>query len=396
MIANNCAIHDNCGLIRYYKFRGGKTIMKKTRLIDSTLREGEQAPGVLFTNAIRRNIIALLGSVGVDEIELGIASPASTHLLELAADARKIVGSRCRLGLWCRCRNEDILFAARCQPNVLSLSIPASDLHIQKRLGKNRDWVKRKLAGSIHQALRVNIPVVSVGFEDASRADPGFLRTLVQLARDSGAARVRLADTVGICSPSDMGKLVRFIRQEKGIEIGVHCHNDFGMATANSIAALESGADWLDATVLGLGERTGNCRLEEVVGFLSLNKSCDRYHPERLAKLCDFVAKAAHTEIAGNHPIVGKNIFTCETGLHQHGLAVHPETYEPYSPHLVGMERTLRFGCKSGRRALHLQLQKEGILLTDPQLQTLTTIVRHGNKSLNPEEFLHMATGLFF
>lgn len=370
-------------------------IMKKAGIIDSTLREGEQTPGVIFTDGVRRDIIALLCAVGVDEIELGIAAPANTHLPELAGDARRIVGSRCCLGLWCRCKKEDISFAARCQPNVLSLSIPASDLHIRERLGKSRDWIKTTLAGSIRQALSLGIREVSVGLEDASRADPEFLIILVQIARDSGAARVRLADTVGICSPLSMGELVRLVRQKTEIEIGVHCHNDFGMATANSITALESGAGWLDATVLGLGERAGNCRLEEVVGYLALTRSCDRYHPERLAGLCDIVAKAASTEIAGNHPIVGKNIFTCETGLHQHGLAVNPETYEPYSPHLVGMERTVRFGCKSGRRALLLQLQKQGVVLTAPQLQSLISIIRNGNKSLTPEDFLQMATGLF-
>ncbi len=368
--------------------------MKRIALIDTTLREGEQTPGVRFSQRDRLIIIQYLHAVGVDEIELGISARTNTHLPDLLADSRSLVDARCCLALWCRCREDDILFAAECRPDVLSLSIPASDLHIHERLGKSRDWIIRRLEHAITLARKLKIPQVAVGFEDATRADPLFLVRLVQLAENYGAFRVRLADTVGICAPADLAELVRTVRTGRTIDIGVHCHNDFGMASANGIAALDAGARWLDATVLGLGERAGNSRLEEVVGFLSLSRGCSRYHPAQLARLCSFVAGVAGLDIGESHPVVGRNIFTCETGLHQHGLLVNPETYEPYNPTLVGRKRCLRFGGKSGRRALSLQLRRLGIHLTNTQQHALSQVIRKLNHPLTEEEFVSLATAL--
>ena len=363
-------------------------------IIDSTLREGEQAPGTNFSGADRKAIIRLLHKVGVDEIELGIASPVNSHLPELAADAGKITGGDCRIGLWCRCRDEDIAFAAECGPDVLSLSMPVSDLHIKERLQKDRAWVKQTLARSIQQGLALGIPYISVGLEDGSRADPDFLLEIAAVAEKNGAARIRLADTVGICSPARIQQLIGLLKNSVGLEVGVHCHNDFGMATANSIAALESGATWLDATVLGLGERAGNCRLEEVVGFLTLRKNNWKYQSGCLAELCRYVAGATGIAIQGSHPIVGENIFTCETGLHQHGLSINPDTYEPYEPHLVGTERKLRFGRKTGKGAIRLQLAGQGLRLSEQQAGHLAACLRTGDKSLSNEQLLNFAAGI--
>ena len=362
--------------------------MKNTefRIIDSTLREGEQAPGITFTDAHRRTIIKYLDQVGVDEIELGVASPVNMYLARLVADARKIAGTRCRLGIWSRCLEKDIDFAAWCRPDVLSLSVPASDLHIGERLGKSRGWVQEQLAMSIRQALALDIPMVSVGMEDATRAEPEFLLTLAEIAGKNGAQRVRLADTVGVSTPAAIRELVQLVKNTLAIDVGVHCHNDFGMATANSIQALEAGAGWLDATVLGLGERSGNCRLEEVVGFVTLIQGDERYRPEYLPGLCGYLAEITGIPIPGNHPIVGEKIFTCETGLHQHGLAVNPATYEPYEPGLVGAERNVQFGQKSGRRALHLQLGKQGVSLSDDQAGELVDTLRAGEETFSADQ----------
>ncbi len=358
-------------------------------IIDSTLREGEQTPGIRLTGENRRHIVAHLHQVGVDEIELGIASsPANSHLPQLVADARIITRASCRLGLWCRCIEEDIAFAGSCRPDVLSLSIPVSDLHITERLKKNRDWVKRILAGAIRQGLALDIPFISVGLEDASRADPDFLLQVARLAEDNGAGRIRLADTVGICSPGTIGELVRPLKKSLRIDIGVHCHNDFGMATANSIAALESGASWFDATVLGLGERAGNCRLEEAIGYIMFVLEHQQYHPEFLPQLCRYVSSVTESPIPRNHPLVGDDIFTCETGLHQHGLSVNPTTYEPYAPSQVGSRRKLRFGHKTGTRAINLQLAKRGFKFDDMQVRLLTRRIRSSGQTLNEEQLV--------
>ena len=360
-------------------------------IIDSTLREGEQTPGIAFTDLDRRSIIRYLHKVGVDEMELGIASHANRHIKQLVDDAREITRGTCRLALWSRCRNEDILYSAACQPDVLSISIPISDLHIEKRLHKDRAWVKRTLAESIQLAFSREIPYVSVGLEDSSRADPEFLKQVVRVAIQNGAQRVRLADTVGTCTPGRMQQLVGLLNNAAPCEIGVHCHNDFGMATANSITAVEAGAKWIDATVLGLGERAGNCRLEEVVGFMSLILNNRKYKPHRLQELCRYVAEVAGIPIAGNHPVVGEHIFTCETGLHQHGLAVNPETYEPYAPCRVGKIRKLRFGSKTGLRAISLQLIKNDLHLDDIQVRSLAGLIRSSGHAFDEEQLFRFA-----
>lgn len=359
---------------------------KNCGVIDSTLREGEQAPGVKFCDHVRRNILSRLYEIGVDEIELGIASPLNVHIPGLVDAARDVISGDCRLALWSRCVRKDISFAGRCKPDVLSLSIPASDLHITRRLRKDRGWVLRKLSSSIDQAVRCDIPYISVGFEDSSRADPEFLVQLGKVAEESGARRIRLADTVGVCTPAIIGRLVKEMRQHVSLDIGVHCHNDFGMATGNSMAALESGAKWVDATVLGLGERAGNCRLEEICASLVLLSRKGKYAIERIPELCEYVAAVSRRSIPDNHPLVGKKIFTCETGLHQHGLAVSGNTYEPFSPRRIGRKRTLLFGKKAGRRGLVLQLEKAGIYLDEPQIRSLLRKVRSGDIALDEKQ----------
>lgn len=364
-------------------------------IIDSTLREGEQTPGVRFSQGQRYEIIRQLSLVGVEEMELGVASAHNSHLQELFARARQIITGQQHLGLWCRCRREDIAFAATCRPDVLSLSIPASDLHISQRLQKDRAWILRTLAQAVGQARDSGIPFISLGLEDATRADPEFLGQLARAAADCGVQRLRLADTVGVGSPAAIANMVTMLRQQSGLPCGVHTHNDFGMATANAIAALEAGASWIDATVLGLGERAGNCRLEEALAFLCLQKGMRHYQTHLLSALCQTVSRAAGIAIAGNHPVIGKAIFTCETGLHLHGLTVNPDTYEPYSPDKVGASRTMRFGHKSGKRALGNHLAALGHPINDSQAETLAGQLRNlpdlPTQGLSDPELLRLA-----
>jgi len=319
-------------------------------IIDSTLREGEQTVGVSFSPERKLEIIKKLDAIGIEEIELGIASRYDETPKFLIKEARTS-GVSARLDLWCRCLNGDIEIAAAAKPDVLSLSIPVSDLHIDKKLGKSRAWVLERLAESIPYALGLGSPFVSLGLEDATRADPEFMTKVIELAGQSGAGRIRLADTVGIAGPNEIATLVKELKRQVGIEIGVHMHNDFGMATANSIAAIDGGADWVDTTVLGLGERTGNARLEEVASYLGLRRQC-HYNVSEIPALSRMVAEAAGREIQPHQPIIGSNIFACETGLHLQGLERDPATYEPFSPEIVQAERILMYGAKVGRREI--------------------------------------------
>jgi len=317
------------------------------RLVDTTLREGAQTVGVSFGLAAKKEIFRRLCRIGVEEIEVGCATaldPDFGRFWRFCRDETAGV----RLALWSRCLDRDVAVAQGLRPDVLSLSIPASDLHLKKKLGRDRAWALAAARDCIVRTRDAGIAAVSLGLEDVTRADPLFVDEIVAVALQAGAVRVRLADTVGLATPAEIAGLAERLKKRFPLEIGVHCHNDFGMATANSVAALEAGADWADVTVLGLGERAGCARLEEVAAFLVVRRGCG-YDLAGLAALAEAVAGAAGSRIAPHHPVVGKEIFKCETGLHLQGLLRDPVTYEPYPPEMVGARRELLYGAKVGR-----------------------------------------------
>lgn len=362
---------------------------KKCNIIDTTLREGEQTPGILFSLAEKKRIVDGLAQIGVTEVELGISSRFHSCLKPLIQYCRK-KHPKLLLSLWCRCSEEDITHGAEMQPDIVSLSIPTSDIHLQDRLKKGRSWAMEKMVSSIEFSKRLNMSI-SIGFEDATRSDTAFLKEMARLAILHGAERIRLADTVGIASPTDISKLVTAMAaQLPDNSIAIHTHNDFGMATANAIAALEAGANTVDAVVLGLGERTGCARLEEVVGYLSMIQGREELKTQHLKPLASYVAALTGKSIAGNRPIVGEDIFTCETGLHLQGLQNRPQTYEPFCPDLVQAERRFLFGAKSGRRAIlhHMKELSDGspVHLTDYAVQAVRKMATTLGRPLNNAE----------
>lgn len=238
---------------------------------------------------------------------------------------------------------------------------------------------------------------VSVGFEDATRSDPEFLSKMAQAAEQHGVKRIRIADTVGIASPGQFGRLVSDIQKQLTFcSVAVHTHNDFGMATANAIAALEAGASSVDGVVLGLGERTGCARLEEIVGYLCLARGRSGLAPELLKPLARYVGKIAGRSIAGNRPVIGNDIFTCETGLHLQGLQNNPHTYEPFCPTKVQAERKLLFGAKIGRRAIqhHINQLKPKFAnnLPDSAVLAVRKTASKLQRPLNDSEILQLLT----
>jgi homocitrate synthase NifV len=245
--------------------------------------------------------------------------------------------------------------AAALRPDVLSLSIPVSDIHLQRKLGVDRRWAIEAMEEAIVSA-RKNGLTPAIGFEDAGRADEDFLLALAGKAAALGVVRIRLADTLGNCSPAKIAALVTTLKASVSCPLAIHTHNDFGMASANAISALEAGATFADTVVLGLGERAGCAALEEVAGYLSLVKGQANRHPEQLKPLAHQVAAITGRTIAPNRPIIGDDIFTCETGLHLQGLHRDPRTYEPFSPDRVGSRRRLLLGPKCGRRAIAAHL----------------------------------------
>lgn len=324
-------------------------------LIDSTLREGSQTFGLTLSPDWKRVIFTDLCLAGIEEIEIGLATPIDSDLPELVEFCRTHDPGR-SIGLWCRCREEDIRYAAELKPDVLSLSIPVSDLHIEKKFNKDKAWALDATKSAIYYAKQLGFKKVSLGLEDSTRADRSFLIKMAETAITAGVDRLRLADTVGIAPPHEIAELVKEIKGIGPVEVGVHMHNDFGMATANSLAALDAGAEWADVTVLGLGERAGNARLEELASYLTLHRE-KAYKLEMLKWLALKVAYMSGRAIDPHSPIIGERIFYCETGLHLQGLQKDPAIYEPYSPESVGARRKLQFGGKIGRHEIRDYLQ---------------------------------------
>ncbi len=368
---------------------------RRLHIIDTTLREGEQSPGVLFSEADKKTITDGLSNIGISEAELGIAS-------ELQADPAPIINyckekyPQLQLSLWSRCKKEDIAYAAVRQPHIISLSIPLSDIHLRDRLGKDRSWAMATMVESIEYARRSGM-IVSVGFEDATRCDPEFLLSMAKTAEQHGASRIRIADTVGIASPGTITKLITSLKNNlNSCVVGVHTHNDFGMATANSIAALEAGALSVDVVVLGLGERTGCARIEEVVGYLSLARGNTNFNPQHLKPLAIQVASIAGRSISNTRPVIGEGIFTCETGLHLQGLQRNPKSYEPYDPERVQAKRNLLYGAKSGKNALLYRCNQLSSTTIDDLGASMVQRVRQTAKELrrplNDEELRQLLT----
>lgn len=308
-------------------------------IVDTTLRDGEQAAGVEFSDSARRAIARALATAGVPELEVGI--PAS------GAEARRRIGLVANAApevwrlAWCRARRDDLAAAARCPVQGVHLSFPVSDRHL-RIWGKSRAWVLESLRELCDEAAG-GFAYVTVGAQDASRAEPGFLEEFCGAVAVSPAIRLRLADTVGCLTPAQTNELVRRCAAHLGGKaIEFHAHNDLGMATANTIAAWQAGARCLSTTVLGIGERAGNAALEQVVMALRVACGCNAgISPQALVPLCQLVARHAARAIPDRAPVIGAGIHRHESGIHVTGLSRDPLAYQAYPAELLDRRMAL-------------------------------------------------------
>ncbi|MBG0789692.1 MAG: pyruvate carboxyltransferase [Desulfovibrionaceae bacterium] len=342
-------------------------------LIDTTLREGAQLFGAYFSIDARKRIIEGLLHLGTDEIELGWVGQEG--LEELTAWARPRAGET-RLSAWTPCRGEDVRRAARLGVDRVNIGVPVSDLHIERRLGTDREGLLERLARTVLAARLLCIGYVSVGLEDVSRANVDFALRAAEVAQDAGASRVRLSDSLGILCPDTIRTLVARFRDRLDLDLAVHCHDDFGMATANAVTGLAAGADFADASVLGIGERSGIAATEELAAYLTLKEESHAYAIDGVRDLCGFVSQAAGVPIPRTKSIAGQDIFACESGLHAHALSKAPDLFEPFDPARIGADRAVAVGGKSGRSAIRTALERHGLGADGRDIPALVASVR--------------------
>jgi len=347
---------------------------RSVRIIDTTLRDGAQAPGVTFDRPAKLAIAHALARSGVDELEVG--TPAMGPLEE--EDIRHIVnqGFACRISVWCRARLYDLNAAERCGARHVHISLPVSDSHLSA-LGKDRAWVLDQLKTLLPAAL-ARFEGVSVGAQDATRGDPAWLCEFARAAASAGVHRLRIADTVGIGRPGSIARLTGQIRAAApNLPLEFHGHNDLGMATANALSAAEAGAGALSVTVNGLGERAGNAALEQVAMVLHQHPelSCG-IAGEALLPLSRRVAQASGRPITPGQPVVGDMAFSHESGVHCHALLKNPHTYEPFAPQLIGRRRRFVLGSHSGRAGIHHLLGQVGIQASPLQVKALHDLLK--------------------
>lgn len=344
-------------------------------MIDSTLRDGEQTPGVAFTSAEKLRIASFLSEMGLPELEVGIPAMGETEL----RDIRALVGLNldARLICWCRARQSDLDLAASAGVGRVHLSFPVSKIHL-KALDKDEAWVLRMLE-SLIPAAKEQFDYVSIGAQDASRAEPDFLKTFVSACRALGVARLRIADTVGIMNPFQVKALFESLQAlDPDFSFEFHGHNDLGMATANTVAALVGGARAVSVTVNGLGERAGNAALDEVVVAAkhTLGKQAG-VDMKKLPELSRLVAEFSRRPVAATKPIVGAAVFNHESGIHCYGILKDPSTYEPFSPAEIGRGVSrIVLGKHSGLAGLKHALTAAGIAMDEAEVRALLEKLR--------------------
>lgn len=355
--------------------------MDTVRIFDTTLRDGEQSPGFSMNTNEKLRMARQLAALNVDVIEAGfpIASRGDLEAVQTVAKEIRDVP----IAALARAKKEDVSAALEAlEPAAaprLHVFLATSDLHLRVKLNMTREQALEAIAAMIRYG-RQHVDVVEFSAEDAGRTDIDFLCQVCRLAVDAGATVLNLPDTVGYAVPEEYGamftKVREFLDDPHGITLSAHCHDDLGLAVANSLAAVRAGVRQIECTINGIGERAGNASLEEVVVALAVRKenfgATTGIRLDQLFPASRLLTEITGAQVAPNKAVVGANAFAHEAGIHQDGIIKNPLTYEIISPQTVGVpNRSLVVGKHSGRHALRLTLKDLGYDASDTELMEI-------------------------
>lgn len=355
--------------------------MRRVKIFDTTLRDGEQSPGCSMNLSEKVEMARQLEKLGVDIIEAGFAIASPMDFKSVQRISRAV--ERCTVASLARCVQGDIDTAwdavKEAKHPRIHVFLATSDIHMEYKLQMTREQVLQRIRDMVAYA-RGLCPDVEFSAEDASRSDRAFLAQCYSTAVASGASTLNVPDTVGYATPQEMGDLIRYLRENvEGIEnadISVHCHDDLGMGVANTLACIQAGATQVECTINGIGERAGNASMEEIV--MALRTRGDFYGAEtgvntkQIYRSCKLLSSITGVPIAPNKAIVGANAFAHESGIHQHGVIANAQTYEIMNSADVGIpQNTMVLGKHSGKHALREKLESMGYELTDEELESV-------------------------
>ena len=348
--------------------------IEKIRIFDTTLRDGEQTPGVSLTPDEKVIIARQLDRLGVDAIEAGMPVTSMGEVTSAKLFAQE--GLKAEIYGLARMLKKDVDTVIASELTHVHLFISTSDLHLKHMLRMTREQVVQRTLETIDYAKSHGL-IIEFSAMDATRTDLSYLKQVCKEVDEAGVTRINIPDTVGIMTPKTMYNLIKEVKSIVKTPISVHCHNDFGMAVANTLAGLEAGADQAQVAVNGLGERAGNAALEEVVISLNLlYKKRSNVVSELIYQTSQLVARLTGIPVQPNKAIVGENAFTHEAGIHTHGLTALPLTFEPIDPKLVGRRRKLVAGKHAGTHGIKVELDEMGLHPTTEQLLEIVVKVK--------------------
>jgi len=347
---------------------------KEIKIVDTTLRDGEQTAGVAFANHEKVTIAQTLSDMGIDQLEVGIPTMGGDEKATIKAICKRNLNSS--IMAWNRAVITDIEQSIDCGVDAVAISLSVSDIHIEHKLKKSRQWVLDNMYNAVTYAKKNGL-YISVNGEDASRADTDFLIEFINLAKEAGADRFRYCDTVGVMEPFTIRDTIEKIHKATNFDIEMHTHNDFGMATANAIAGIVGGANHIGVTVNGLGERAGNAALEEVIMALKFVYGYETdIDTTKFREISKYVSQASGRQLPDWKAIVGINMFRHESGIHADGAMKNPKNYEAFDPSEVGLERQIVIGKHSGKAAIVNKFEEYAINLSQEEAEAMLELVR--------------------